>query len=312
MFTRGLLCGVFCSLLLVCTSAFSAEIVVSPGDAPRDYRIYAGDHLTVLEGAIVNQLESYGGSMDLFGGTFRDDALVIGGPFNISGGRFEGEFLVPNATAPLTISGGVFDRSVRFPEPLGGGTVTITGGDFTGGNQALGLDFSSVGSIKWTAHIHGGHMTGVSAMPGNSIHVYGHWMNFRDYEGYQTLTGVFGDGTAFRWGIPGNDAENVYTLHDLGELPGDTNGDNKIDITDLNAVRNNFGSAGEGDADFDGDADIEDLNLVRNRFGLADERLSIATVPEPSSLAMALACIGLSSLAALRRRRRGCSHSPRR
>jgi glucose/arabinose dehydrogenase len=48
---------------------------------------------------------------------------------------------------------------------------------------------------------------------------------------------------------------------------GDTDGNCIVDLSDLNAVRNNFGGEGEGDADFDGDVDLKDLNAVRNNFG---------------------------------------------
>jgi hypothetical protein len=61
--------------------------------------------------------------------------------------------------------------------------------------------------------------------------------------------------------------------------PGDTNGDDRVDIEDLNNVRNYFGvSRGDeewqsyvgplpGDANGDDVVNIEDLNLVRNHFG---------------------------------------------
>jgi hypothetical protein len=60
---------------------------------------------------------------------------------------------------------------------------------------------------------------------------------------------------------------------------GDTNGDDRVDIVDLNNVRNYFGASRSdvewqsyvgfipGDANGDDAVDIEDLNLVRNHFG---------------------------------------------
>ncbi len=53
-------------------------------------------------------------------------------------------------------------------------------------------------------------------------------------------------------------------------LPGDSNNDNKIDLADLNAVRNNFGTGtlwSQGDHDGDADVDLDDLNWIRNKFG---------------------------------------------
>jgi len=50
-------------------------------------------------------------------------------------------------------------------------------------------------------------------------------------------------------------------------LPGDANGDGRVDLDDLNMVRNNFGTAGPGDVNGDGMVDSDDLNLVRGNFG---------------------------------------------
>ncbi len=75
-------------------------------------------------------------------------------------------------------------------------------------------------------------------------------------------------------------------------FPGDTNGDEAVDINDLNNVRNDFGLSGPGlpaDLDFDGDVDLVDLNAVRNFFGEAGPQ----AVPEPTSvilLGAMLAC----------------------
>lgn len=50
-------------------------------------------------------------------------------------------------------------------------------------------------------------------------------------------------------------------------IAGDANGDGRVDVADLNLVRNNFGGRGYGDADGDWDIDVVDLNSVRNNFG---------------------------------------------
>ncbi len=70
----------------------------------------------------------------------------------------------------------------------------------------------------------------------------------------------------------------------LPDLPGDTNADRVVDMTDLNNVRNNLGGHGLGDVSpFDGDVDLDDLNAVRNNFGaVADGE----PVPEPATLAL--------------------------
>jgi hypothetical protein len=57
-------------------------------------------------------------------------------------------------------------------------------------------------------------------------------------------------------------------------LEGETNGDGRVDITDLNNVRNSFGAQSSNGAPVPGDTypidgrvDIKDLNAVRNQFG---------------------------------------------
>lgn len=54
-------------------------------------------------------------------------------------------------------------------------------------------------------------------------------------------------------------------------MPGDSNRDGRVDLEDLNNVRNHFGESGPcvaGDAGpFDGIVDLNDLNSVRNHFG---------------------------------------------
>jgi hypothetical protein len=81
-------------------------------------------------------------------------------------------------------------------------------------------------------------------------------------------------------------------------LAGDANDDGRVDLEDLNAVRNNFGAVGvgkPGDANVDGLVDLTDLNLVRNHFGSVQG----AAAPEPAGWALGL----LGSVAALAWRR---------
>jgi len=104
-----------------------------------------------------------------------------------------------------------------------------------------------------------------------------------DVDDTQTVPG-FGD---FRYAW-----ESTGTIDDLAATPatpGDTNGDGVVDLTDLNNVRNNFGSSGEsivGDTNGDQLVDLADLNNVRNNFGSV-----LASVPEPSAMVLVLASI---------------------
>lgn len=69
--------------------------------------------------------------------------------------------------------------------------------------------------------------------------------------------------------------------------PGDTNGDQIVDLRDLNNVRDNFGaSTGLGDANGDDLIDLADVNAVRNHFGESRLRNTTAT-PEPATIVLA-------------------------
>lgn len=95
------------------------------------------------------------------------------------------------------------------------------------------------------------------------------------------------------WALLNDGREGVFIATPSMEIHvGDTNGDGKVDLEDLNNVRNNFGGSGSGDADSDGDVDLDDLNAVRNNFGVVRDSTS---VPEPSSIEI----VGVSLLLAV-------------
>ena len=70
--------------------------------------------------------------------------------------------------------------------------------------------------------------------------------------------------------------------------PGDTNGDQAVNVSDLNNVRNSIGESGYaplGDTDGDGVVGIEDLNRVRDNFG--NSNAPQAAAPKPITLSLA-------------------------
>ena len=74
------------------------------------------------------------------------------------------------------------------------------------------------------------------------------------------------------------DINGDQTLDDRDRASFDVDGDYDLDISDLNAVRNDFGSRTQSDIDGNGTVDIADLNTVRNGF-LRLSPFSIGTPP---------------------------------
>jgi ELWxxDGT repeat protein len=82
------------------------------------------------------------------------------------------------------------------------------------------------------------------------------------------LTNV--NGTLFFEADDGIHGRELWKLVDLPDLPGDTNGDGRVSLDDLNNVRNHFGQSGAGvigDTNGDGVVNVDDLNNVLNNFG---------------------------------------------
>ncbi len=103
----------------------------------------------------------------------------------------------------------------------------------------------------------------VATQIGRTIRVF-------DWAGVEP-TGAFTVSSFYPW-----DVSQLYTTGEVTLLlPGDTNGDQTVNIEDLNNVRNNFGLSGVGilgDNNNDQIVDIADLNNVRNFFGTRASR----------------------------------------
>ncbi len=89
------------------------------------------------------------------------------------------------------------------------------------------------------------------------------------------------------------------------QLPGDANGDGKVDVNDLTIVLSNFAQTGmtwnTGDFNGDGRVDVNDLTIVLTNFGSTVGAAGLGAVPEPDTLA--LLALGLTALLAWAARR---------
>jgi len=88
------------------------------------------------------------------------------------------------------------------------------------------------------------------------------------------------------------DAGAVYLLQGLKqpELVGDANLDGKVDLSDFQILRQNFGKEGtarQGDFTADGLVGLADLGSLKRNFGATRQTPGAASVPEPSGLALA-------------------------
>ena len=92
--------------------------------------------------------------------------------------------------------------------------------------------------------------------------------------------GLLEEGTNYFWRIIANNSAgtrigtpNTSVFSTVTPVmkgcPGDVDGNNTVDLADLNAVLAAFGQNGGGDADGDNDTDLADLNLVLANFGNA-------------------------------------------
>ena len=126
---------------------------------------------------------------------------------------------------------------------------------------------------------------------------------------YTGRSGVFAESTCYSIMPPFPNfgwINNMPAFTMQQQLPGDANGDGRVDINDLTIVLANYGQTGinwnEGDFNGDGRADINDLTIVLANYGRTVAAAGMGAVPEPGALV--LLALGLGALLARAARKR--------
>lgn len=178
------------------------------------------------------------------------------------------------------ISGGTLLAGADSPALLleDDSRAAITGGSF----QSAG-EFTFELRENAQLELRDGAITGgILAAGASQIHVYG--FNLQGAQGQ--LTGVLEGGAELNTTYQLLDQAQLV-LHSL-QTTGDTDGDQDVDLADLNNVRNHFGGTGLGDANGDNLVNLQDLNDVRNHFGFVGGAQSVPEPPAFLLVAMSL------------------------
>jgi probable HAF family extracellular repeat protein len=213
--------------------------------------------------------------------------------------------VVVGVSSVLKIGGVVSTEAFRWIE----GTGMTSLGDLDGGGMfSTAYGVSGDGSIVVGAGRDG---------PGDRAFIWDEGSGMRDlrdvlvsdYDLGNSLTGwtlgsanaISADGK-FLAGIgrnPDGETESWYVDLNATLIPGDANGDGKVDLSDFGILKDNFGSGttlAEGDFNADTKVDLSDFGILKNNFGSTGALF----VPEPSTFLLA-ALAGIGMLAVRRR-----------
>jgi hypothetical protein len=193
---------------------------------------------------------------------------------------------------------------------LTSGVVPVSGGSFS----ADGINFGfTQGQTDWTVIINLNGATydyNTSSLVGASANTVGGTGSLSTSNWIQTLTipinvgiPIDGDGKNGIDSLFGLTGQLVATAT-IPQIPGDFNGDGKVDGGDFAVWQDNFSKSSEatltqGDADGDGDVDGADFVAWQTHFPTPPAP-GVSSVPEPASACLLLAALPLAA-ARLRR-----------
>ncbi|MFO0898481.1 MAG: dockerin type I domain-containing protein [Pirellulales bacterium] len=248
------------ALLLVFTgsgAASAASVLFDFNDGPQ----YAPLPLDLTVGGVQAHFSATGQGFSI-----QNTAQVIG----VLPSGFSGLGIVPSSVYPA-------DLLISFPQ------TALTDLSILFAPQELALDTSA--TLRITAYRQGaavGTSTTVADPPGTwpSGTLSFHWADTFD-----SVTIHYDKpppGASENWG-PIFVADNLLVTP---ALPGDVNGDGRVDLTDFGLLKAHFGEPGgrtQGDLDGNGHIDLSDFGQLKANFGASG-----AAVPEPSGWGLAL------------------------
>ena len=199
------------------------------------------------------------------GGVNHDGSVIVGSAYDDVAGRVAARWVWNGASYDMTILGSLPMTSPVFGEAHLS-SVSDDGEFAVGFNRYLQTFAGPADGLVWTP------VTGLMKAS-DFIDSLGLAAAFSADVEIKSLVAVSSDGSAFT-GIGTNvrtgELQSFVISLNAPDCPGDTNGDNVVNFTDLNGVLASFGQNGEdipGDVNGDGVVNFNDLNEVLANFG---------------------------------------------